>query len=61
MTPAATGPIARLAYATTEDDARALLLSAATSGATAEECRDAWAIWTAMREADVVRVGGEVA
>ena len=53
MTPAATGPIARLAWATTEADAMALITEAVLRGASPDEARDAFGIWRQIRREDI--------
>jgi len=53
VTPAATGPIARLAWATTEADAMALITEAVLRGASPDEARDAFGIWRQIRREDI--------
>ena len=56
MTPAATGPISRLAYATTEADAMALITEAVLRGASPDEAHDAMRIWRQIRREDVTTI-----
>jgi hypothetical protein len=56
VTPAATGPISRLAYATTEADAMALITEAVLRGASPDDCHDAMRIWRRIRREDVIRL-----
>ena len=56
MTPAATGPIARLAYAVTEADAMALITEAVLRGASPDEAHDAMQIWRQVRREDVTTI-----
>jgi hypothetical protein len=53
MTPAATGPIARLAYATTEADAMALIAEAVLRGASPDDAHEAFGIWQRIHREDV--------
>ena len=56
MTPAATGPIARLAWATTEADAMALITEAVLRGASPDDCHDAMRIWRQVRREDITTI-----
>jgi hypothetical protein len=56
VTPAATGPIARLAWATSEADAMALITEAVLRGASPDDCHDAMRIWRQIRREDVIRL-----
>lgn len=53
MTPAATGPISRLAYAMTEADAMALITEAVLRGASPDEAHEAFGIWQRVHREDV--------
>jgi hypothetical protein len=56
VTPAATGPISRLAYATTEADAMALITEAVLRGASPDEAHEAFGIWQRIRREDVTTI-----
>jgi hypothetical protein len=56
VTPESTGPISRLAYATTEADAMALITEAVLRGASPDDCHDAMRIWQRIHREDVIRL-----